>query len=90
MMLSAKLLSLSVLLTLTLVSNACSAAAIARSRRKISRMYYFLLQLSVADALTALLTLAPELVMAWEEAAPTSEVACRGTKYLQMLAPYLR
>lgn len=58
----AKTALLSTLLSLTLLSNVFSIAAIRARARKISRMYYFLLHLSVADALTALLTLAPELV----------------------------
>ena len=89
----AKVSVLSALLTLTLASNACSIAGITARSRKISRMYYFLLHLSVADALTALLTLLPELVWTLEEEkgfGGGNQVACKVAKYLQVLAPYLR
>jgi len=55
------------------------------------RMYFFLTHLAVADALTVLLTLLPELL--WTLASPNfapGDDLCRVSKFLQMLAPYLR
>ena len=94
-----KIWVLSILILLTLCSNVCSILAITRRKRKISRMYYFLLNLSVADILTAVLTLIPEL--AWTVFGPdhlpffssgglSADLACRAAKFLQMVAPYLR
>jgi hypothetical protein len=62
-------------------------------------MYYFLLHLSVADILTALLTLMPELwgtlLAAQTRAALAAaggggKILCKTVKYIQMTAPYLR
>jgi arginine vasopressin receptor 1A len=87
-----KTIALSVLIALTVASNACSMIAIAARKGKVTRMYYFLFNLSVADALTAFLTLLPELV--WTEAEPVlrdgGDFACRALKFVQMVAPYLR
>ena len=100
-----KIMVLATLILLTLISNTCSILAITRRKRKISRMYYFLLNLSVADILTAVLTLIPELI--WTCLGPDLELfssgsslssswvglgdaACRVAKFLQMVAPYLR
>ena len=57
---------------------------------KMSRMYYFILHLSLADLLTALLTLFPEIV--WTFFLPcfyAGNVACKVMKFLQMVGPYL-
>ncbi len=71
-------------------------------RRKLCRMYYFLLHLSVADVLTALLTLAPEMMgtLLADQIEATlatlspqlngGQILCRSGTYLQMCAPYLR
>ena len=50
----------------------------------------FLVHLSVADLLTALLTLLPEI--AWTLTSPLflgGDLLCRTVKFLQMLGPYL-
>ena len=57
---------------------------------QISRMNMFLVHLSVADLLTALLTLVPEI--AWTLTSPLfhgGDLLCRSIKFLQMLGPYL-
>ena len=53
-------------------------------------MNMFLVHLSVADLLTALLTLLPEI--AWTLTSPLflgGDLLCRTVKFLQMLGPYL-
>ena len=53
-------------------------------------MNTFLVHLSVADLLTALLTLLPEI--AWTLTSPLfhgGDLVCRIVKFLQMLGPYL-
>ena len=53
-------------------------------------MNTFLVHLSVADLLTALLTLLPEI--AWTLTSPLfhgGDLVCRTVKFLQMLGPYL-
>ena len=91
---SVRIVSLAALMALTLVSNCLSILAILTRKRKISRMYYFLLHLSLADILTGLLTLGPELLWAPMEEfikeARWMDMACKSAKYLQLLAPYLR
>ena len=61
------------------------------STGKMTRMYYFMLHLSVADVLTAILTLLSELI--WTVTAPNfygGNVVCKAVKVLQMVGPYLR
>ena len=77
---------------LTVFSNACSIIAITQRRRKISRMYFFLLNLSIADLLNAVMTLGPELFFSLNGTLllDVSDPVCKVIKYLQMVAPYLR
>ena len=86
-----KVVVLTTMILLTVISNFCSILAIVWRKRKISRMYYFLLHVSVADMLTAFLTLLPELInsVATPEIFATS-LGCKTVKFLQMVAPYLR
>ena len=61
------------------------------STGKMTRMYYFMLHLSVADILTALLTLLSELI--WTFTSPEfygGNAVCKVVKVLQMVGPYLR
>eukprot|EP00095_Tigriopus_kingsejongensis_P010028 maker-scaffold231_size243715-snap-gene-0.9 protein:Tk10028 transcript:maker-scaffold231_size243715-snap-gene-0.9-mRNA-1 annotation:"PREDICTED: uncharacterized protein LOC100906479" len=57
----------------------------------MTRMYYFMLHLSSADILTALLTLLSELI--WTFTSPKfygGNFVCKTVKFLQMIGPYLR
>ena len=57
---------------------------------KMTRMYYFILHLSLADLLTAFFTLLPELC--WTFTWPNfygGGALCKIVKYLQMIGPYL-
>jgi len=54
------------------------------------RMYYFILHLSLADLLTAFLTLLPEVV--WTFTIPNfygGSTLCKMVKFGQMVGPYL-
>nr|CAI5840630.1 unnamed protein product [Callosobruchus analis] len=58
-------------------------------RKKLSRMYFFILHLSIADLITAFLSVLPQL--AWEitfrfKGGP---ILCKLVKYGQTLGPYL-
>ncbi len=76
--------------------SATTTTTTSSSSPAASRMYFFLFHLSVADAMTAPLTLLPELL--WTLASPNNhqeesgwnDALCKFTKYVQMLAPYLR
>merc|ERR550517_876141 len=57
-----KILVLSTISILTLVFNSIILIAILSMKQKLSRMNYFLVQLSTADILTTALTLFPEIV----------------------------
>ena len=59
-------------------------------RTKVSRMYFFILHLSVADILTAFFTLLTELI--WTFTAPRfygGNILCKTLKFTQTLGPYL-
>ena len=59
-------------------------------RGKVTRMYFFILHLSIADLLTALCTLLPEFV--WTFTFPkfyAGNAGCKLMKYLFMVGPYL-
>ena len=85
-----KIIVLSVIILLTFLGNVAIIFAIAARRSKLTRMYYFILQLSIADLLTAFLTLLPEVI--WTFTLPHfygGVVMCKIIKFTQMLGPYL-
>jgi arginine vasopressin receptor 1A len=66
--------TLAVIFVVTVVGNASVLAALSIRRAKTSRMYFYILHLSVADLVTAFLNVLPQLI--WEityryELAPT-------------------
>ena len=83
--------TLSVILILAVVSNLFMLVAIWRNRRKrpLSRMYFFMLHLSLADFLVALFNILPQL--AWEITFrfQGGDLLCRFVKYGQILTLYL-
>eukprot|EP00095_Tigriopus_kingsejongensis_P005316 maker-scaffold123_size333416-snap-gene-0.10 protein:Tk05316 transcript:maker-scaffold123_size333416-snap-gene-0.10-mRNA-1 annotation:"vasopressin v1a" len=89
MELGSKTLFLGVFIIAIVVSNVCSVIAILRRRPKINRMYFFLLNLSVADMLNAFLTLLPEFIWSLAIFPSPGNIECKIVKYLQMFAPYL-
>jgi hypothetical protein len=81
---------LTTIIVLTVLGNVAVIAAICGRRAKMTRMYYFILHLSLADLLTAFLTLLPEL--AWTLTFPHflgGVVMCKLVKFVQMMGPYL-
>ena len=58
--------------------------------KQMTRMYYFIIHLSIADLLTALLTLLPEIVWTATIDFYGGNVVCKLTKFAQMIGPYLR
>lgn len=94
-----KIYVLSSIILLTLLGNGyVFFSIVSRARKtaysyngKMTRMYYFMLHLSSADILTALLTLLSELI--WTFTSPDfygGNVVCKAVKFLQMIGPYLR
>ena len=85
-----KVTVLSFITIMTLIGNCLVILAILARNVKITRMYYFIIHLSVADLLTAVLTLTPEIV--WTFTYPKfygGNVTCKAIKFCQMLGPYL-
>ncbi|TRY80117.1 hypothetical protein TCAL_14821 [Tigriopus californicus] len=94
-----KIYVLSSIILLTLLGNGyVFFSIVSRARKtaysyngKMTRMYYFMLHLSSADILTALLTLLSELI--WTFTSPHfygGNLVCKAVKFLQMIGPYLR
>eukprot|EP00095_Tigriopus_kingsejongensis_P010910 snap_masked-scaffold348_size200312-processed-gene-1.4 protein:Tk10910 transcript:snap_masked-scaffold348_size200312-processed-gene-1.4-mRNA-1 annotation:"vasopressin v1a" len=85
-----KISVLSVIIILTVIGNICVILAIFCRQMKMTRMYYFILHLSLADLLTAFFTLLPELI--WTFTWPNfygGAFVCKAIKFLQMIGPYL-
>ena len=80
------------MIVLVVGSNFIGITAIMSRGKKIKRMYFFLLHLCVADLLTALTSLLPELI--WTVTSSPifygGDALCRIGKYIQMIAPNLR
>ncbi|KDQ65295.1 cephalotocin receptor 1-like [Zootermopsis nevadensis] len=86
----AEIATLATMLTVTVLGNfAVLLALSARPRKKLSRMYYFILHLSVADLCTAFLSVLPQL--AWDVTYRFygGPLLCKIVKYGQTLGPYL-
>ncbi|XP_023327968.1 isotocin receptor [Eurytemora carolleeae] len=85
-----KIYVMSLITVVTIVSNLLIVIAVLSTKRKISRMNYFILHLSLADISTALFTLCPEII--WSLTLPYfygGFLTCKLMKSLQMLGPYL-
>lgn len=86
----AEVATLSVVFTVTVLGNTTVLIALAtRPRKKLSRMYYFILHLSIADLCTAFLSVLPQL--AWDVTYRFygGPLLCKLVKYGQTLGPYL-
>lgn len=86
--------TLAIILLVTLLGNGTVLLALWTRRRyggrkKLSRMYFFILHLSVADLITAFLSVLPQL--AWEITFRFSGgfLLCKLVKFGQTLGPYL-
>jgi arginine vasopressin receptor 1A len=86
----AELATLATMFAVTVLGNTAVLLALtARPRKKLSRMYYFILHLSVADLCTAFLSVLPQL--AWDVTYRFygGPLLCKIIKYGQTLGPYL-
>ena len=73
-----------------LLMYGCCKYVLFHYRGKVTRMYYFILHLSIADLFTAFFTLIPEF--AWTFTLPKfygGNVACKLMKYFFVIGPYL-
>lgn len=85
-----KITVLSIIIILTFLGNLVIIIAILARGSKLTRMFYFIMHLSIADLLTAFLTLLPEV--AWTLTLPHfygGVAMCKFIKFTQMLGPYL-
>ncbi|XP_064472807.1 oxytocin receptor-like [Ornithodoros turicata] len=73
----------------TLIGNSCVLLALAVRRFKMTRMYYFLLHLCLADLITGFFTVLPQLAWDVTYRFQGGNLACKSIKYLQILGPYL-
>jgi len=81
---------LSIMFAVTVFGNMAVLLALSvRPRKKLSRMYYFILHLSIADLCTAFLSVLPQL--AWDVTYRFygGPLLCKLVKYGQTLGPYL-
>uniref|UniRef100_T1J5K6 G-protein coupled receptors family 1 profile domain-containing protein n=1 Tax=Strigamia maritima TaxID=126957 RepID=T1J5K6_STRMM len=81
----------SIILVVAIISNSFVFAALCCQRRfrPTSRMYLFMLHLSVADLLVAFLSLLPQLIWDVTFRFQGSDILCRVVKYLQVMVLYL-
>jgi len=81
---------LSIMFAVTVLGNMAVLLALSvRPRKKLSRMYYFILHLSIADLCTAFLSVLPQL--AWDVTYRFygGPLLCKLVKYGQTFGPYL-
>jgi arginine vasopressin receptor 1A len=87
-----KLYVLATIIFFTLAGNGLILClVIGRRKSTITRVYYFMFHLSIADVITAFLTLLPEFI--WTLMAPYfygGNYVCKAVKFVQMIGPYLR
>ena len=90
-----KLTILSTLMGLTLFSNICSILALIRRKSSsggnLTRMYFFLLHLFIADIIVAFSSLLPEIIIlsVTGKHFTGGNWFCKLIKYIQMFGPYL-
>jgi arginine vasopressin receptor 1A len=86
----AEVATLAIIFTVTVVGNMAVLLALsARPRKKLSRMYYYILHLSVADLCTAFLSVLPQLAWDVTYRFHGGPLLCKLVKYGQTLGPYL-
>ena len=92
---SYKLFLLSMLMSLTFLSNSCGILALYKRKiagGKLTRMYYFLLHLFITDIIVTFSTLLPELIITAVSGSkfPWNDTICKCMKFVKMFGPYLR
>lgn len=91
----AKMVIISVLMALTILSNFCGILALLRRKTnggKLTRMYFFLLHLFIADIIVAFSSLLPELIVVqiFGSHSAGGNSVCKLLKFVHMFGPYLR
>lgn len=80
---------LSTIFVLTVIGNSIVPFAIFLKRKKMSRMYYFILHLSIADLITAFFNVLTQLCWELTYRFVGGNFMCKFIKYMQILGPYL-
>lgn len=78
-----------IILILIIFGNLCVLIALFIRKLKMNRMYYFLLHLCVADLITAIFNVLPQLAWDITYRFYGGNVLCKLIKYLQLFGPYL-
>ncbi|XP_065341116.1 oxytocin receptor-like [Cloeon dipterum] len=73
----------------TVVGNSLILAAILFRRAKISRMYFYIMHLSIADLVTAFFNVLPQIAWELTYRFRGGNVLCKAVKFGQILGPYL-
>jgi arginine vasopressin receptor 1A len=82
--------TLATMFTVTVLGNAAVLLALStRPTKKLSRMYYFIMHLSIADLCTAFLSVLPQLAWDITYRFYGGPLLCKLVKYGQTLGPYL-
>lgn len=83
--------TLSVILVLAVTSNLAMLIVIWRQRRNrpLSRMYFFMMHLSLADLLVAIFNILPQLAWDITYRFKGGDILCRFVKYTQVMTLYL-
>ncbi|XP_063231395.1 oxytocin receptor-like [Bacillus rossius redtenbacheri] len=83
--------TLAVMFVVAVVGNACLLYALCARRRvkKFTRMYFFILHLSIADLIVAMLNVMPQLAWDITYRFKGGQVLCKLVKFLQPLGTYL-
>jgi len=82
--------TLAFIFTVTVVGNSLILSAILfRRRAKISRMYFYIFHLSIADLVTAFFNVLPQIAWELTYRFKGGNLLCKGVKFGQILGPYL-
>ncbi|XP_059472909.1 oxytocin receptor-like [Neocloeon triangulifer] len=81
--------TLAFIFAVTVVGNSLILAAILFRRAKISRMYFYIMHLSIADLVTAFFNVLPQLAWELTYRFRGGNALCKAVKFGQILGPYL-
>lgn len=84
-----KIVTLSAIFVLIVIGNSAVLLALIMSKIKLRRMYFFLFHLSLADLITAMFNVFPQLIWEITHSFYGGTLLCKIVKYLQLLGPYL-
>lgn len=84
-----KIVVLSAIFVMIIIGNSAVLLALVMSKIKLQRMYFFLFHLSIADLITAMFNVFPQLIWEITHQFYGGTFLCKMIKYLQLLGPYL-